>query len=173
MKAAMITAIIETHDDEISLAHALAALVPAATEGIVREVVVVDRGSSDGTLTVADVAGCTILEAAKVHGDPLHLAAEEARGDWLLFLSPRAVLDHGWQNAALAFIDHALVTGRGRTSVATFRRGSIRTGWAARLLALVWRGDGRLIAKAAYLAATSPSPASAASLASGARRGAA
>ena len=40
----MITAIIETRDDEVPLPHALAALVPAATEGVVREVIIIDHG---------------------------------------------------------------------------------------------------------------------------------
>ncbi|HVY20363.1 MAG TPA: glycosyltransferase [Bauldia sp.] len=172
----MITAIIETRDDEVGLAHALAALVPAATEGIVREVVVIDRGSSDGTLTVADTAGCTIIEARKVAGDPLRRAAEAARGDWLLFLSPSASLQPGWQGAAMAFIDDALVTGTARSRVAHLRRGGIRSGWWSQLLARVSRGDGHLVAKAAYLAAgSSPSSSlsSSASSVSGARRGAA
>ena len=169
----MITAIIETCDNEVGLAHTLAALVPAATEGIVREVVVIDHGSSDGTLTVADVAGCTIIEADKVGGDPRYSAAAEARGDWLLFLSPVAALAPGWQNAALAFIDQALVTGRAQSRVATFRRGVISTGWWSRVRSLVSAGEGRLIAKTAYLAANAASPASSASSVSGARRGAA
>jgi glycosyltransferase involved in cell wall biosynthesis len=172
----MITAIIETRDDEVSLAHALAALVPAATEGVVREVVVVDHGSSDGTLTVADTAGCTIVEAGKIVGDPVRSAAEAARGDWLLFLSPMASLPSGWHGGAVAFIDRALITGKARSRVAHLRGGTIRSGWWSRLRARVSRGDGRLVAKAAYLAADatpSSSLSSSASTVSGARRGAA
>lgn len=170
----MITAIIETRDDEVGLAHLLAALVPAATEGVIREVVVIDHGSSDGTLTVADVAGCTIIEAGKVSGDTRRRAAEGARGDWLLFLSPRATLAAGWQRSAVAFIDNALMTGSARSRIATFRRGAIHAGWWSRVRSLVSQGEGRLIAKTAYLAASvSSSPASAASSVSGVRRGAA
>jgi glycosyltransferase involved in cell wall biosynthesis len=170
----MITAIIETRDDEVGLAHVLAALVPAATEGIIREVVVIDYGSSDGTLTVADVAGCTIIEAGKVSGDPRRRAAEGARGDWLLFLSPIAALAPGWQRGAVAFIDDALVSGKARSRVATLHHGAIHAGWWSRVRSLVSRGEGRLIAKTAYLAANvSSSPASAASSVSGVRRGAA
>ncbi len=170
----MITAIIETLNDEVALAHALAALVPAATEGIVREVVIIDRGSSDGTLTVADVAGCTIIETAKSIGDPRRTAAERARGDWLLFLSPKASLAPGWQSRAMAFIDRALVSGRAQSGAATFRTGEWRAGFWARLMSVVFPGEGRLIAKTAYLAATSSSRASSAiSSASGAHRGAA
>ncbi len=36
----------------------LAALVPGATAGIVREVIVADGGSRDDTEKVADIAGC-------------------------------------------------------------------------------------------------------------------
>jgi glycosyltransferase involved in cell wall biosynthesis len=153
----MITAIIETLDHEVGLAHTLAALVPAATEGVVREVIVVDHGSRDGTLVVADAAGCTIVEAAKVPGDAHRYAAEGARGDWLLFLEPTAALDAGWQAAAVAFIDRALVTGKARSSIAYVRRGVLTTRWWSRLLAVVWRGEGCLVAKAAYLAARTPS----------------
>ncbi len=170
----MITAIIETRDDEVGLAHTLAALVPAATEGVVREVVVIDYGSADGTLKVADVAGCTIIEAASFDGDARQHAAEAARGDWLLLLSPTAVLSSGWQGAAMAFIDRALIAGRARSSLAVIRHGAVVAGWRARLMRLLSLGDGRLVAKAAYLAASpSSQPSSAASLASGARRGAA
>jgi glycosyltransferase involved in cell wall biosynthesis len=174
----MITAIIETRDDEVALAHALATLVPAATEGVVREVVVIDHGSTDGTLQVADVAGCTIIEAARFADVPPNHAAQQAakaaRGDWLLLLSPAAVLNSGWQGTAMAFIDRALTTGHGRNAFAVVRRGVVVSGWRARLLALFSMGEGRLIAKAAYLAASpSSQPSSAASLASGARRGAA
>jgi glycosyltransferase involved in cell wall biosynthesis len=175
ISAAMITAIIETRNDEVGLAHTLAALVPAATEGVVRQVVVIDHGSSDGTLVVADAAGCTIIESGKVSGEPRQHAAEAARGDWLLFLSPSARLAPGWQGEAMAFIDRALVTGKAQSRVAHIRRGGVAKGWRGRILALVAKDDGRLIAKTAYLAATSTSssPLSAASSVSGARRGAA
>ena len=80
----MITAIIETRNDEVALAHALAALVPAATEGVIRDVIVIDHGSDDGTLVVADAAGCTIVDAG-AEDDAQRAAVEQARGDWLLF----------------------------------------------------------------------------------------
>jgi glycosyltransferase involved in cell wall biosynthesis len=168
----MITVIIETRDDEVALAHALAALVSAATEGVVREVIVVDGGSTDGTRVVADAAGCTIVETENIAGDPRRHAAEGARSDWLLFLSPRAVLGPGWQAAAMAFIDRALVSGRALSSAAQIRNGNLANGWWWRVLALVSPGEGYLVAKTAYLAANaSSSLASSASTVSGARRG--
>jgi glycosyltransferase involved in cell wall biosynthesis len=173
-EAIMITAIIETRDDEVLLAHALAALVPAATEGVVREVIIIDQGSHDGTLVVADAAGCTIIDARAGGKDPHRQAAEIARGDWLLLLSPSSPLLPGWQSEALAFIDRALIAGKARSRVATIRGGSIASGWRGWLRARLTRSDGWLMTKSAYLAARpSLRPSSAASRASGARRGAA
>ena len=125
----MITAILSTRDDEIGLALALSALVPAATEGIVREAIVVDGGSRDGTLAVADAAGCTIVPDA---GDGLRQAASAARGDWLLFLTPAAVLETGWQSEVIAFVDRATMAGEARRRAAAFRFGRMDGGFAAR-----------------------------------------
>jgi glycosyltransferase involved in cell wall biosynthesis len=179
MTAIMITVLIETLNDEVALAHALAALVPAATEGIVREVVVIDKGSTDGTLIVADAAGCSILDAGAVAGDPRRHAAERAKGDWLLFLAPSMTLAPGWQAEAMAFVDRAMVTGRGLTAVGRVDRGRLVSGWRSRLSGL-WRwlsagrpGGGLLVSKRAWLALSDPSRAFAASTVSGARRGAA
>lgn len=118
-QAKMITVIIATRDDEEDLAHTLAALAPAAMDGIVRDVVVVDAGSRDGTLDVADAAGCAIVRGSGAAA--LMQAAETARGDWLLFLSPRSVLEAGWQAEVLAFMDRTAMAGTARTSAATFR----------------------------------------------------
>lgn len=189
----MITAIIETKDDEVRLAHALAALVPAATEGALREVVVIDHGSEDGTLVVADAAGCVILAADESGADRRHRAVADARGDWLLFLSPESVLENGWHSEALAFIDKAVVGGVARARVGTFRHGRLMRGWRrrlagwiagrpSRLVAPPRPGQARLISKGYYLAragrheageAFSPALLAEASGASGARRGAA
>jgi glycosyltransferase involved in cell wall biosynthesis len=174
----MITAVIETLNDEVALAHALAALVPAATEGVLREVVVIDRGSTDGTLVVADAAGCAIVDAAKASGDPLRLVAERARGNWLLLLPPAVVLKPGWQTEAMAFVDRALIGGRGMTAIGRFHRGRLVPGWWA-WLGERWRRlvgapqGGVLVSKDGWLALTAPSPVSSASSVSGVRRGAA
>jgi Glycosyl transferase family 2 len=165
----MITAIFETRNDEVDLAHALTALVPAALEGAIREVVVVDYGSTDGTLEVADAAGCTVCPA----GDSaVHDAAEAARGDWLLFIKPTARVAADWHDGALEFIDRALVSGKALAATATLRNGQIASGWLAWLRGFLRAPEGRLMSKGAYLAATSSQPSAASSVAD-ARRGAA
>ena len=171
----MITAIIETRNEEVGLTHALAALVPAATEGILWDVIVIDKGSDDGTRAVADAAGCTIINAS-AEVDPRRTAVERARGDWLLFTPATPVLQPGWQAEALAFIDRALIGGRGQTRSATFRGGRLPSGLFSWFGAVV-RGEStaRLVAKSAWLAERSGSTslASEASTVSGVRRGAA
>ncbi len=171
----MITAIIETLNEEVGLAHALVALVPAATEGIIRDVIVIDHGSSDATREVADAAGCTIVEAAG-KTDGRRRAVEQARGDWLLFTPASHVFEPEWQADAMAFIDRALVGGQAQKVSATFRGGRLLSGPLARLRGLLRGGStARLVAKTAWLAeaAEATAPASAASRVSDARRGAA
>jgi glycosyltransferase involved in cell wall biosynthesis len=168
----MLTAIIETRDDEMRLARTLAALVLAATDGFVRDVVVIDRGSADGTLAVADAAGCLILRA-EAGEDIRRLTAEAARGDWLLLLDVGVTLPATWQAEAAGFIDRATTADASRDA-ATFRRGRLAAGWWGRARSLFAPVEATLVARSAYLASVSPSPASsAASSVSGVRRGAA
>ena len=87
----MFSIIIATHDSERALVPTLAALVPGATAGIVREVIVADGGSRDQTEQVADIAGCRFLASAEPLGARLKAAAAAARGDWLMFLRPGVV----------------------------------------------------------------------------------
>lgn len=173
----MISVLIETRNDEVALAHALAALVPAATEGVVREVIVLDHDSEDGTLVVADAAGCTILRTGADDG-MRRAAVEGARGSWILFLPPTTVVEPGWQSDAMAYIDRTLVGGRAMTAVAHLRKGRFDAGWRARIASGIRRllgiagGDGLLVSKDSWLALTA-SRASSVSAASGVHRGAA
>jgi glycosyltransferase involved in cell wall biosynthesis len=171
----MITAIIETLNEDVSLARALAALVPAATEGVIRDVIVIDRGSNDATREVADAAGCTVVEASGAV-DARRIAVEQARGDWLLFTPASHIFEPEWQAEAMAFIDRTLVGGQAQKRSAIFRGGRLRPGLLAWLRSLIGGGaTARLVAKSAWLAeqSRSTSLASAASRVSGVRRGAA
>ena len=95
----MISAVIATLNDERRLGETLAALVPAAMDGFVREVVIADGGSTDATLTVADDAGARIMPGAALAD-----ACASALGPWLLILSVGARLHAGWELAADAHI---------------------------------------------------------------------
>jgi hypothetical protein len=100
----MISVVIGTRDSEVLLASTLAALVPGAVAGLVREVIVADGGSSDATETVADVAGCRFFASAELLGARLNVAAAMARADWLLFLRPGSVPGSRWIDEVQRFM---------------------------------------------------------------------
>jgi glycosyltransferase involved in cell wall biosynthesis len=129
----MISVIFHTRNDEMALAHALSALVPAAAEGLVREVIVVDASSEDGTVLVADAAGCRIVTGSGLIGPDLVAAAAIARSDWLLFLSPSVMLEPGWQREVQDFIERTIMAGAGMQRAAAFRHARASFGWRARL----------------------------------------
>lgn len=101
----MLTVIVPTFDSEATLAATLTALVPAACEGMVRQVVAVDGGSRDSTLAIAEGFGCDVVSARRGRGPQLAAGARAARADWLLFLHADTVLDPGWYVEARAFIE--------------------------------------------------------------------
>lgn len=105
MIAAMISVVIPTFNAESVLGTTLSALVPASVQGVVREVVICDGGSRDGTGVIAEAAGAYFIESPKGRGTQLAAGARKARFDWLLFLHADTMLETGWEQEANAFID--------------------------------------------------------------------
>lgn len=89
--AKMLSVLIETRNDEEGLARTLASLVGGVVEGMVREVIVCDLGSTDQTAKVAEHAGCRYLATGGIKA-----GIGVAKGDWLLLLEPGARLVEGW-----------------------------------------------------------------------------
>jgi rSAM/selenodomain-associated transferase 2 len=116
----MISVVIPTLNAERHLPAALAALVSAAVNGIVREVIVVDGGSTDRTRNVADHAGADCFEAEQGRGNQLSRGAAKAKFPWLLFLHADTVLEDGWERAAVDFI-HRVDNGEHPPAAAAFR----------------------------------------------------
>ncbi len=100
----MVSVVIPTHESERALAHTLAALVPGALDGVLREVIVADAGSQDGTAKVADVAGCQFMVTTGARGVRLSAAAAAARSRWLWFLQPGCVPGSNWIEELVGFI---------------------------------------------------------------------
>ncbi|WP_421913991.1 glycosyltransferase [Mesorhizobium sp.] len=92
----MLSVLIETLNDEEGLARTLASLVGGAVEGVVREVIVCDTGSTDQTHRVAEHAGCLYVAGTTA------LGIGQAKGDWLLLLEPGARLVEGWTDEVVA-----------------------------------------------------------------------
>ena len=65
----MISVIIPALNAEADLASTLTALVPAAVDGFIREVIVVDGGSKDRTRQIAGQAGATIVEQSAARAE--------------------------------------------------------------------------------------------------------
>lgn len=129
----MISVVIPTLDAEQTLAPALAALIPAAVDGFIREVIVVDGGSRDRTLTVAENAGVEIIETSPGRGHQLRAGAKRARFPWLLFLHADTELGPGWESAAASFMDKVDL-GRIPPAAAAFRFRLADDGWKPRAL---------------------------------------
>jgi glycosyltransferase involved in cell wall biosynthesis len=100
----MISVIISARNAERELAATLGSLVPAAVDGLVKQVIVVDCGSTDGTALVADHAGADVFAPIPGHGEPFVQGAAETRFPWLLFLDAGTVLEDGWETDAISFM---------------------------------------------------------------------
>jgi len=101
----MLSVIIPTLNAGSRLAECLDALVEPAIDGLVKEVIIVDGGSTDDTLKIADGFGATILSAPPGRGGQLKAGAATASNDWLLFLHGDTVLEPGWADEARLFIE--------------------------------------------------------------------
>lgn len=116
----MISVVIPTLNAEGHLGETLSSLVPAAVDGLVREVIVVDGGSSDRTLAIADDAGAEIVKADSGRGAQLKAGAARARFPWLLFLDADTYLEAGWERETHLHMERA-ESGRRRATAASFR----------------------------------------------------
>ena len=133
----MISVIIPTLNAEPDLPRTLAALVPAAIEGIVREVIVVDGGSGDATARIAEATGAHFLAVEPGRGQQLAAGAAAAKGPWLLFLHADTRLAAGWEEEALGIM-RAVELGARDDTAAVFRYALDDKGlWPAYLSAVV------------------------------------
>lgn len=129
----MISVVIPALNAEKTLAATLTALVPAAVDGFVREVIVADGGSTDRTLDIADLCGAEVARSARGRGQQLMMGAARARFPWLLFLHADTVLEAGWTREAVTFIER-VETGARAPAAAAFRFALDDTGLAPRVL---------------------------------------
>jgi glycosyltransferase involved in cell wall biosynthesis len=155
----MISVVIPTRNSSGTLPDTLAALVPAAINGLVREVIVADGGSSDATLLIANEMGARIASAECQRGAQLVAGAGLAKGDWLMFLPSDAVLEPGWEREAETFILRATRSGSRTAAAFRFalddpapaaRRTELWVGLRCRLLGLPYSDQGLIINRRFY-----------------------
>ena len=119
----MLSVIIPTEGVEQPTVATLAALVPGAAAGIIREVLLVDRSDNGVIERVADVAGCRFLPfEGTTRAAAMAAGAKQARSPWLMFLRPGAVLDTGWIEETTQFIQGVAASGRPRAGVFRYAR---------------------------------------------------
>ena len=129
----MISVIIPTLNAEGSLVETLSALIPATVEGLVREVIIVDGGSKDRTLKIADQAGSVVVSSPPGRGMQLRAGADAARFTWLLFLHADTVLQPGWERETWGHIERIEGAKRADTAAA-FRFALDDNGFMPRLV---------------------------------------
>lgn len=118
----MLSVIIPTEGVEQPAVATLAALVPGAAAGVIREVLLVDRAGTDVIEHVADVAGCGFLPFEGSRAAAMAAGARQARSPWLMFLHAGAVLDSGWIEETSQFIQRVSVSDRPRAAVFRYAR---------------------------------------------------
>ena len=153
----MLSVVIATEGVEQTAVATLAALVPGAAAGVVREVLLVDRAGTGVIERVADVAGCRFLRFEGTHAAALAAGARQARSPWLMFLHAGAVLDQGWIDEAVQFIQRVSTSDKPRAGIFRYARSpyadpSLRDGFkfVARMIAGPSAEQGLLIAKDHY-----------------------
>jgi rSAM/selenodomain-associated transferase 2 len=136
-----------------TLPAALAALGPE----LVREIVIADGGSTDGTVAIANSVGALVTIAQPGRGTQLAAGAGAAAGKWLLFLHADCRLEPGWAEAAAAFIarpEAASCTGYFDFALddpnPAARRLECIVAWRCRILALPYGDQGLLISRDLY-----------------------
>jgi hypothetical protein len=96
----MISVVLVASEDMQGMAAQLAMLVPAAVDGLVKEVILAagDRpGGEPGAEALAEDSGARLVMAAGDFGARLAAGAAVARGDWILTLRSAPVLREGWR----------------------------------------------------------------------------
>ncbi|KAA0972444.1 glycosyl transferase [Aureimonas fodinaquatilis] len=110
----MLSVLIEARDEPILLSATLSALVPGAVEGLVADVVVVDRGMGVSALRVAEDAGC------QVRTETLSECLTMAKCDWVMLLECGSKPLRGWVDAVSHFLGDA-AEGAANRQAARFR----------------------------------------------------
>ena len=103
---ATVSIIIRTYNEERHLDELLRMIARQQTEGLEREVLVVDSGSTDRTQEIAQSHACRIIHIDKSEfsfGRSLNIGCAAAQGDYLVFISGHCVpYDRWWLQQLVA-----------------------------------------------------------------------
>ncbi len=91
-----ISVIIPTLNASATLPALLHTLTDGAVDGIIREVIIADGGSSDTTLQIAENFGATLCLSDPGRGQQMSAGARLARSDWLMFIHADTIPGGDW-----------------------------------------------------------------------------
>jgi hypothetical protein len=92
----MISVVLIASEDITGLAAQMAMLVPAAVDGLVKEVILVGDGEP-GIDALAEDSGARLVTTPGDTATRLSAAAAVAKGDWILTLRSAPALREGWR----------------------------------------------------------------------------
>lgn len=153
--SAPLSVVIPTLNVEQSIGPTLAGLGDALFEGLIREVIFADGGSTDATREIAEATGAVFVDAEKGRGPQLRAGCAEAKGAWLLILHADTLLPDGWTEA----VRRHMAAAPDRAGYFRLRFDSnaamahVTAGWAnlrSRLFALPYGDQGLLISRQLY-----------------------
>ncbi len=152
---APISIVIPTLNAADELPGTLASLGEGLQEGLIREVILSDGGSTDGTRAIADAAGAGWVTGAAGRGGQLARGVAAAEGAWLLCLHADTHLGPGWTTAVLAHLRDAPDRAghfrlRFRAEGLAPRIVASWANWRSRVLGLPYGDQGLLVSRALY-----------------------
>jgi rSAM/selenodomain-associated transferase 2 len=142
----------------LNAAEALATLLAQLRRSnLVNEIVVVDGGSTDDSVSVARAARACVIAASRGRGNQLAAGATAAKCRWLLFLHADCRLEAGWETAVRSF--QTAPDTRWRAGYFDFalddvapaaRRLERIVAWRCRILGLPYGDQGLLVSRGLY-----------------------
>lgn len=147
---APISVVIPTLDAARTLPDTVASLMEGLEAGLIRELVVTDGRSTDGTRDLADEIGAVLVEGPDSRGGQLRRGCAVARGDWIFVLHADTQLAPGWTKAV---VRHLRTGHAGWAHLRFDRGGRIVAGWAnfrSRVFGLPYGDQGLLVPRTLY-----------------------
>jgi glycosyltransferase involved in cell wall biosynthesis len=104
---APISVVVATRDAAAVLPFQLAALGEGLAEGLIRDLIVVDGGSTDATLQIAADAGAQVVPGPADRAQALAQGVQAAGGEWVLIATRFSVPVPGWTGQVLRHLERA------------------------------------------------------------------